>query len=127
MEIKAKFDHYNCNVLDLEKSLAFYDKALGFKIYHQEKADDASYLITYLTDNSSPFLLELTWLRDWGKPYEMGDNEQHLCVRVAGDYDKIRQFHKENGWLCYENHDMGLYFIEDPDGYWIEILPLIRK
>jgi lactoylglutathione lyase len=123
MDIKARFDHYNCNVLDLEKSLAFYEKALGFKIHHQQKAADDSFLITFLTDNSSQFLLELTWLRDWEKPYDMGDNEQHLCVRVAGDYDEIRQFHKENGWVCYENHDMGLYFIEDPDGYWIEILP----
>ncbi|MDR3220088.1 MAG: VOC family protein [Dysgonamonadaceae bacterium] len=124
MEIKAKFDHYNCNVLDLERSLHFYGKALGLKISRQQKADDGSFLITFLTDNASSFLLELTWLRDWEKPYEMGDNEQHLCVRVEGDYDEIRQFHKENGWVCYENHDMGLYFIEDPDGYWIEILPL---
>jgi len=127
MEIKAKFDHYNCNVFDLDKSLAFYDKALGFKIHHQMKADDGSYLITFLTDTASSFLLELTWLRDWEKPYEMGDNEQHLCVRVTGDYDEIRQFHRENGWICYENQEMGLYFIEDPDGYWIEILPLNRK
>ncbi|MDR2843599.1 MAG: VOC family protein [Candidatus Symbiothrix sp.] len=126
MEIKAKFDHYNYNVLNLEKSVAFYEKALGFKIHHQQKADDGSFLITFLTDNSSPFLLELTWLRDWEKPYELGDNEQHLCVRVEGDYDQIRQFHKENGWVCYENHEMGLYFIEDPDGYWIEILPVIK-
>jgi lactoylglutathione lyase len=127
MEIKAKFDHYNYNVLDLERSLAFYEKALGFKVHRQQKAKDGSFLITYLTDNSSSFLLELTWLRDWEKPYELGDNEQHLCVRVTGDYDEIRRFHKENGWVCYENHDMGLYFIEDPDGYWIEILPVIEK
>ena len=127
MKIKATFDHYNCNVFDLEKSLAFYDKALGFTVHRQMKADDGSYLITYLTDNTSSFLLELTWLRDWEKPYEMGDNEQHLCVRVAGDYDEIRQFHRENGWICYENQEMDLYFIEDPDGYWIEILPLNRK
>ncbi|MDR2057866.1 MAG: VOC family protein [Dysgonamonadaceae bacterium] len=125
MDIKAKFDHYNYNVLDLERSLVFYEKALGFKVHHQQKADDGSFLITYLTDNASPFLLELTWLRDWKKPYELGDNEQHLCVRVAGNYDKIRQFHKENGWVCYENQNMGLYFIEDPDGYWIEVLPVI--
>ena len=127
MEIKAKFDHYNCNVFDMEKSLAFYDKALGLKIHHQMQPDDGSFVITYLTDNSSSFLLELTWLRDWEKPYEMGDNEQHLCVRVAGDYNEIRQFHRENGWICYENEKMNLYFIEDPDGYWIEILPLNRK
>ena len=127
MEIKARFDHYNCNVYDLDRSLEFYYKALGFSVHHQVRAEDGSYLITYLTDSSSTFFLELTWLNDWGKPYEMGDNEQHLCVRVDGDYDKIRQFHRENGWICYENHEMDLYFIEDPDGYWIEILPANRK
>ena len=47
MEIKAKFDHYNCNVLDLEKSLAFYNKALGFEIHCQIKAADDSYIIEY--------------------------------------------------------------------------------
>jgi len=121
MEIKAKFDHYNYNVLDLEKSLSFYDKALGLKMDHQIKNDD--FIITYLKDNFSSFLLELTWLKDWERPYELGDNEQHLCVRVDGNYEDIRQYHKENGWVCFENHEMGLYFIEDPDGYWIEILP----
>ena len=124
MEIKSKFFHYNYNVIDLERSLVFYEKALGLKVSRQIKAEDGSYIITYLTDNCSSFFLELTWLRDWEKPYNLGDNEQHLCLRVAGDYDEVRQFHKDNGWVCYENHDMGLYFIADPDGYWIEILPL---
>ena len=41
----------------------------------------------------------------------------------CGDYDAIRQYHKENGWVCFENTAMGLYFINDPDDYWIEILP----
>jgi lactoylglutathione lyase len=124
MKIKATFDHYNCNVLDLEKSLSFYDKALGLKIDRQLNAEDGSYIITFLTDAVSSFFLELTWLKEWRNPYDLGDNEQHLCVRVEGDYEKIRQYHKENGWICYENHQMGLYFIEDPDGYWIEILPV---
>lgn len=124
MKIKSRFDHYNYNVLDLAKSLDFYDKALGLILDHQIKADDGSFIIVYLKDSSSSFLLELTWLRDWEKPYELGDNEQHLCVRVEGNYEQIRNYHKENGWVCFENHEMGLYFIEDPDGYWIEILPV---
>ena len=45
------------------------------------------------------------------------------CFRVSGDYDAIRQYHKENGWVCFENTAMGLYFINDPDDYWIEVLP----
>ncbi len=124
MEIKAKFDHYNLNVLDREKSIAFYEKALGLKVLREKKASDGSFILTYLTDGSTGFSLELTWLRDWKEPYNLGDNEIHLCVRVEGNYDEVRKFHKEMGCVCYENHDMGLYFIHDPDGYWIEILPV---
>jgi lactoylglutathione lyase len=122
MEIKAKFDHYNINVFDLQKSLDFYDKALGFKEVRRMESEDGSFTLVYLGDGTSSFTLELTWLRDWDRAYNMGDNEQHLCVRVDGDYDQIRAFHKEIGCVCYENEEMGLYFIVDPDGYWVEIL-----
>lgn len=126
MEIKSRFDHYNINVLDLQKSLDFYEKALGLKEVRRKDASDGSFTLVYIGDNTTGFTLELTWLRDWDRPYKMGDNEQHLCVRVENDYDKTREFHKEMGCVCYENESMGLYFINDPDGYWIEILPLTR-
>ena len=126
MEIKSRFDHYNINVLDLQKSLDFYEKALGLKEVRRKEADDGSFILVYIGDSTTGFTLELTWLRDWDRPYNLGDNEQHLCVRVENDYDKTREYHKENGWVCYENEAMGLYFINDPDGYWIEILPLKR-
>lgn len=123
MEIKSKFDHFNVNVLDLEKSIAFYNKALGLKEHHRKEATDGSFTLVYLTDNETGFLLELTWLRDRQEAYELGDNESHLCFRVAGDYDAIREYHRELGYVCFENKEMGLYFINDPDDYWIEILP----
>ena len=123
MDIKAKFDHFNFNVTDLERSISFYNKALGFVESHRINSNDGSFIIVYLKDNQSDFLLELTWMRDHPQAYDLGECEFHLCVRVAGDYDAGRAFHKEMGVVCYENHDMGLYFIEDPDGYWIEILP----
>jgi lactoylglutathione lyase len=126
MEIKSRFDHYNINVLDLQKSLDFYEKALGLKEVRRKESSDGSFILVYIGDNTTGFTLELTWLRDWDRPYKLGDNEQHLCVRVENDYDQTRSFHKENGWVCYENEKMGLYFINDPDGYWIEILPLKR-
>lgn len=122
MEVKARFDHFNINVTDLKKSLDFYEKAIGFKEARRKEAADGSFILVYLTDGISPFLLELTWLRDHKEPYELGENESHLCVRVEGDYDAIREYHRENDWICYENHSMGLYFINDPDDYWIEIL-----
>ena len=124
MEIRARFDHYNINVLDLTRSITFYEKALGLKEVRRKEASDGSYILVFLGDGVTGFTLELTWLRDWERPYNMGDNEQHLCLRAEGDYDEIRAFHKEMGVVCYENMEMGLYFIIDPDGYWIEILPL---
>lgn len=123
MDIKAKFDHFNFNVTDLERSISFYNKALGFVESHRINSNDGSFIIVYLKDTQSDFLLELTWMRDHPQAYDLGECEFHLCVRVPGDYDAVRAFHKEMGVVCYENHDMGLYFIEDPDGYWIEILP----
>lgn len=124
MEIKSKFDHFNVNVTDLDRSIAFYHKALGFHEVSRKEAADGSFVLVYLSDGVSPFLLELTWLRDHDQPYELGENESHLCVRVEGDYDQVRAFHKEMGCVCFENETMGLYFIHDPDDYWIEVLPV---
>lgn len=124
MEIKARFDHFNINVLDLQRSIAFYEKALGLKEHHRKEASDGSFILVYLADEQENFLLELTWLRDRQEAYELGDNESHLCFRVAGDYDAVRAYHKEMGCVCFENEVMGLYFINDPDDYWIEVLPM---
>lgn len=122
MQINTKFDHYNFNVFDLQKSIAFYEKALGFKEKRRKNAEDGSFTLVFMGDGTSDFSLELTWLRERKEKYNLGDNETHLCVRVDGDYEAVRAFHKEMGCICYENEKMGLYFIEDPDGYWIEIL-----
>lgn len=124
MEIRSRFDHFNINVTDLERSLRFYRDALGLKELSRKESPDGSFTLVYLGDGESPFRLELTWLSAKQGPYELGDNESHLCLRVAGDYDAVRAFHKQMGCVCYENHEMGLYFISDPDDYWIEILPM---
>ena len=67
------------------------------------------------------FLLELTWLRDHKEPYNLGENEIHLAVRVK-DKKEAHRLHQEMGCICFENPEMDLYFISDPDGYWIEII-----
>ena len=64
MKIKARFDHFNINVTDLERSLAFYDRALGLKEISRKQADDGSFILAYLGDGETGFRLELTWLRD---------------------------------------------------------------
>ena len=123
MEIKSRFDHFNFNVLDLERSIRFYEKALGLKEVRRMEAPDGSFILVHMGEEKTGFLLELTWLRDRKEPYDLGEGEFHLCMRVPGDYDAVRAYHKQMDCVCYENTDMGLYFISDPDGYWIEILP----
>lgn len=124
MDIKGHFDHFNINVTDLNRSIEFYNRALGLTESHRKQASDGAFELVYLSDRNSGFLLELTWLRDHSEAYELGENESHLCFRVEGDYDKIREYHREMGCICFENKSMGLYFIHDPDDYWIEILPV---
>lgn len=124
MKVKGHFDHFNINVTDLSKSINFYETALGLHECGRKEASDGSFILVFMTDECGSFKLELTWLRDHTEAYELGENESHLCIKVEGDYDEVRKFHKENGWVCFENEAMGLYFINDPDDYWIEILPL---
>ena len=120
--MKFTFAHNNLNVYDLDKSLAFYQEALDLQVVRTQEASDGSFILKYLGDGVTPHQLELTWLRDMDRPYELGDNEIHLAFQVD-DFDAAFKKHKEMGCVCYENPSMGIYFIEDPDGYWLEIVP----
>ena len=117
-----RFNHFNFNVLDLERSLAFYDQALGLKPVREKTAADGSFKLVYLGDGESDFTLELTWLRDREAPYDLGEDEFHLAFTVA-DMEAAHAKHEALGCICFENPAMGIYFIEDPDGYWLEIIP----
>ena len=116
------FNHYNYNVLDLEKSMTFYAEALGLKEVRRKEAPDGSWKLVYLGDGKSGFTLELTWLRDRETPYSLGENEFHLAF-LTDDYDAAHEKHKQMGCICFENPEMGIYFIHDPDNYWLEIIP----
>ena len=120
------FNHFNFNVLDMQRSLAFYKEALGLTPLREKRAADGSYWIVFLQDEAgSPFALELTELRDRKDPYDLGEGEFHLAFR-AEDYAAAHEKHEQMGVICFENPKMGIYFIEDPAGYWIEIVP-VRK
>jgi lactoylglutathione lyase len=116
------FNHFNFNVLDLERSLKFYDEALGLKVVREKKAADGSFILKFLGDGVSAFTLELTWLRDRSEPYDLGEQEFHLAF-MTEDMAAAHEKHEKMGCICFENPAMGIYFIEDPDGYWIEIIP----
>lgn len=115
--------HENYNVSDLDASIAFYGKALGLKEVRRKTADDGSFIIAFLKNEMSDFELELTWLRDHPQKYNLGECEFHLAFRVD-DFNAAHALHQKMGCICYENEKMGIYFITDPDGYWLEIIPV---
>jgi len=123
--VNFKFVHNNFNVLDLDKSVEFYKKALNLTEVRRYEASDKSFTLVFLGDGSTPHRLELTWMRDRKEKYDLGDNEFHLAL-VTDDFEKAHELHKKMGCIVYENERMGIYFIEDPDGYWIEIIPAKR-
>jgi lactoylglutathione lyase len=119
-----QFAHFNFNVLDLDRSITFYQKALGLTPVRWNRTDN--FTLAYLGDGKTGFELELTWLKDRTKPYDLGEDEFHLAMAVD-DMAAAHAHHKEMGCICFENPAMGIYFIEDPDGYWIEIVPARRS
>ena len=122
--MQFKMIHENYNVQDLDRSLSFYKRALGLTEKRRKTAGDGSFIIVYIGNESSDFELELTWLRDHPDPYDIGEEEFHLAFR-ADDFEAAHRLHEEMGCICFENPDMGIYFIQDPDGYWLEVLPAV--
>ena len=120
--MKFTFAHNNINVFDLDRSLVFYREALGLTEMRRIVPADGRFIIVYLGDGVSPHRLELTWLRERTEPYNLGDNEIHLAL-VTDDFEAAHARHAQLGCICYENPAMGIYFIHDPDDYWVEILP----
>ena len=119
--MKFTFNHTNLNVCDLEKSIAFYKEALGLEPVRMHESSDGSFKLAFLTDNESSYQLELTWLEDHPQPYDLGECEFHLAFETE-DFDAAHKLHEEMGCICFENPAMGIYFITDPDGYWLEFL-----
>ena len=120
--MRFRMIHENFNVSDLDVSMAFYEKALGLKEVRRKTAADGSFIIVYVANEESDFELELTWLAEHPQKYDLGEEEFHLAFRTD-DFDAAHALHEEMGCIAFENHDMGIYFITDPDGYWLEILP----
>lgn len=115
--------HSCITVKDLEKSMEFYEKALDLTEERRIVADDGSSIIVFLGDGFGNCQLELTWFRDKEGAYNLGDNEIHVGFRTD-DYEGALKKHKEMGCVVFENDNMGIYFIGDPDGYWMEVVPV---
>ena len=120
--MKFKMIHENFNVTDLARSLAFYETALGLHERRRKAAPDGSFVICFIGNEEADFELELTWLADHPQKYDIGEEEFHLAFRTD-DYEAAHALHEKMGCIVFENLKMGIYFITDPDGYWLEILP----
>lgn len=120
--MEFKLAHTNINVRDLAKSLAFYEEALGLRVIRTYNQPEGKFKLVYLSDKLNNYQIELTWLHDRDKDYNHGDNDLHLAF-VTDDFKAAYEKHKAMDCICYENKAMGIYFIKDPDGYWLEVVP----
>ena len=120
--MKFKMFHENYNVQDLQKSMDFYQEAFGLTEVRRKEAADGSYIIVYLSNEESDFCLELTWLKEKEGPYDLGECEFHLAFETD-DYEGAHAKHEAMGCICFENPAMGIYFVSDPDGYCLEVVP----
>jgi lactoylglutathione lyase len=114
-------------VLDEARSVDFYQKAFGLSV--AERLDFDSFTLIYLSNEEQEFEVELTVNKGRAEPYALGDGYGHLAVSVAdldAEHDKmaalglnpknIVEFKREGALLAR------FFFIEDPDGYKIEVL-----
>lgn len=84
--------------------------------------EDGSRTNTLMGNDGVPFEIELTWNRGRVEPYENGGKDTHIAF-VVDDFDAAHELHEKMGCIIRENPRMGLCFIADPEGQWIEILP----
>ena len=120
--MKARFVHRCTHVLDKEKTIAFYEQALGMRVVREMGPEDGSWSNTYMSNDEAPFEIELTWNRGRVEPYDNGGRDVHIAFEVD-DYEAAHALHEKMGCIVFENPRMNLYFIADPEGQWIEIYP----
>ena len=101
MEMRFKMIHENFNVSDLEVSLEFYEKALGLKEKRRKTAEDGSFIIVYIGNETTNFELELTWLAEHPQKYDLGEEEFHLAFRTD-DFEAAHKLHEEMGCIAFD-------------------------
>lgn len=123
--MEYKYVHTCIRVLDLEKSIDFYEKALNLKVTKRRDVNEQKFSLVFMEDENTSFLLELTHNHDVTKPYDIGTGYSHIAFKVS-DIHKSYAYHKEMGLsvtdLKSPTGNNLVYFIEDPDGYKIELI-----
>lgn len=114
-------DHTCIHVLDLDRSATFYRDALGLTPVRSLDMPDRGWQLLFLGDSTTDFQLELCRETNRTEPYHLGDDTPHLALR-AQDFDALKAKHRALG-LIFDELNGGIYFIKDPDGHILEILP----
>ena len=123
----AKIIHAMVRVLDLDRSLAFYDKAFGLTPSHRLDFDD--FALVYLRNDENDMEIELTLNKGQTEPYSHGNGYGHIAMCV----DDLESEHSRFNELGFDPTDMvefapdnnllaKFFFVTDPDGYEIEVL-----
>ena len=123
----AKAIHTMIRVLDLDRSIDFYDKAFDLKV--ADHFDFDGFALVYLRNAENDFEIELTLNKGREEPYGHGDGYGHVAVCVddaASEHQRfkdlglgptdVKEFHREGSLMAR------FFFVQDPDGYKIEIL-----
>lgn len=122
-----RYEHNCVHVLDRDRSIAFYEQALGMRVLHRFRPPDAPDLeLVFLVDERTGHMLELSCLPGRQAPLDLGDNPSHMAF-VADDIDEAHALHESMGCICRDDPAAEVYFIADPDGYQIEIIPAEPK
>lgn len=115
-------------VADLEKSIQFYTEVLGMKQLRCNDYPDGKFTLAFVGygDESQETVIELThnWETD---QYEMGNAYGHVALEVDNVYAACERIRQRGGRITREPGPMKhgttvLAFVEDPDGYKIELL-----
>ena len=121
--MKFRFVHNCLFVQDLDRSLTFYREALGLTPVRTMHPSDMECTLVFLSDGESVHELELGYVPGHKGPYALGDNEFHIAFSVE-DMEAAHALHESMGVICRDPETEPVYFIQDPDGYQIEIIPV---
>lgn len=118
-----KFYHCNHSVADIDRSCRFYEENFFLKKKRELSAYDGALRLAFLGEEHTDFRLELTWYRDHPQPFELGEKEFHVAF-YTDDFDGMLAMHRAKGIVVKDEPEHRLYFVEDPDGYQIEIVEM---
>jgi lactoylglutathione lyase len=123
----AKPIHSMIRVLDENRSVRFYGTAFGMEVAERFAFDN--FTLVYLRSPESEFELELTINHDRKEPYQLGDGYGHIAVSVADIEAEHARITREGlqptpvKEMAHQGRRLAkFFFMQDPDGYRIEVL-----